>query len=58
MLDRLFGSKKKRPQDNSHAAVAYRGQQRIVQVQIPFFEKRAAELRRRIAEKQTNVDEK
>ena len=56
MLNRIFGSKTKRPQDDSLAAVAYRARKRITNVQIPLFERRAAELRKRIAEKRTDSD--
>jgi hypothetical protein len=52
MLDRLFGPKQKRTRGSDLNEIAYRARQRIVEVQIPFFEKREAELQKRIAEKQ------
>lgn len=56
MLDRLFGPKKKRARGGSLSEIAYRARQRIIEVQIPFLEKREAELKKRIAEKQTTGD--
>lgn len=56
MLDRLFGPKKKRDPEDVLSELGYRMGRRIKEVQIPYFGQRVAELRKRIAEKQTSAD--